>query len=114
MPRDMQTIISLFLTRNLNLSLQEMLSDRYPELTSEDGEFIFISSTPTQFEPVKFSTIKKIMEQKPKVVSNSFFKDNEYRKNGYELLKQLDEYVTITQQAKNNHENQQEQIRKAI
>ena len=32
-------------------------------------------------------------------------------KNGYELLKQLDEYVTITEQVRNNHESQQDQIR---
>ena len=76
----------------------------YPELTSEDGEFIFISSTPTQFEPVKFdTTIKKIMEQKPKsCFLTHFSKIMNIEKNGYELLKQLDEYVTITQQSRNN------------
>ena len=88
----------------------------YPELASEDGEFIFISSTPTQFEPVKFdTTIKKIMEQKPKsCFLTHFSKIMNIEKNGYELLKQLDEYVTITQQARNNHESQQEQIRKEL
>ena len=35
------------------------------------------------------------------------------KKNGYELLKQLDEYVTITQQSK-NYENQQDQIREKL
>ena len=88
----------------------------YPELTSEDGEFIFISSTPTQFEPVKFdTTIKKIMEQKPKsCFLTHFSKIMNIEKNGYELLKQIDEYVTITQQARNNHENQQERIREKL
>ena len=85
----------------------------YPELTSEDGEFIFISSTPTQFEPVKFdTTIKRIMEQKPKnCFLTHFSKIMNIEKNGYELLKQLDEYVTITEQVRNNHESQQDQIR---
>ena len=85
----------------------------YPELASEDGEFIFISSTPTQFEPVKFSTtIKKIMGQKPKsCFLTHFSKIMNIEKNGYELLKQIDEYVMITQQVRNNHENQQERIR---
>ena len=88
----------------------------YPELTSEDGEFIFISSTPTQFEPVKFdTTIKKIMEQKPKsCFLTHFSKIMNIEKNGYELLKQIDEYVTITQQVKNNYENQQDQIREKL
>ena len=85
----------------------------YPELTSEDGEFIFISSTPTQFEPVKFdATIKKILEQKPKsCFLTHFSKIMNIEKNGYELLKQIDEYVTITHQVRNNHDNQQERIR---
>ena len=85
----------------------------YPELTSEDGEFIFISSTPTQFEPVKFdATIKKILEQKPKsCFLTHFSKITNIEKNGYELLKQIDEYVTITHQVRNNHDNQQERIR---
>ena len=85
----------------------------YPELTSEDGEFVFISSTPTQFEPVKFdATIKKILEQKPKsCFLTHFSKITNIEKNGYELLKQINEYVTITQQVRNNHENQQERIR---
>ena len=88
----------------------------YPELTSKDGEFIFISSTPTQFEPVKFdTTIKKIMEQKPKsCFLTHFSKIMNIEKNGYELLKQIDEYVTITEQARNNHESQQEQIRENL
>ncbi len=85
----------------------------YPELASKDGEFIFISSTPTQFEPKKFdTTVKKIMEQKPKsCFLTHFSKIMNIEKNGYELLKQIDEYVTITQQARNNHESQQELIR---
>ena len=85
----------------------------YPELTNENGEFIFISSTPTQFEPVKFdATIKKILEQKPKsCFLTHFSKITNIEKNGYELLKQINEYVTITQQVRNNHENQQERIR---
>ena len=85
----------------------------YPELASEDEEFIFISSTPTQFEPVKFdSTIKKIMNQKPKsCFLTHFSKIMNIEKNGHELLKQIDEYVTITEQARNNHESQQEKIR---
>ena len=88
----------------------------YPELTSEDGEFIFISSTPTQFEPVKFEiTIKKIMEQKPQsCFLTHFSKIMNIEKNGYELLKQLDEYVTITQQVRNNYEDQQNQIREKL
>jgi len=88
----------------------------YPELASEDEEFIFISSTPTQFEPVKFdTTIKKIMKQKPKsCFLTHFSKIMNIEKNGHELLKQLDEYVTITQQARNNHESQQERIRKGL
>ena len=87
----------------------------YPELTNEDGEFIFISSTPTQFEPVKFdTTIKKIMEQKPQsCFLTHFSKIMNVEKNGYELLKQLDEYVTITQQTK-NCESQQDQIREKL
>ena len=54
----------------------------YPELTNEDGEFIFISSTPTQFEPVKFEyNYKKNYGAKTKkLLPYSFFKDNEYRK----------------------------------
>ena len=85
----------------------------YPELTNENGEFIFISSTPTQFEPVKFdATIKKILEQKPKsCFLTHFSKIMNIEKNGYELLKQIDEYVTITHQVRNNHDNQQERIR---
>ena len=85
----------------------------YPELTNENGEFIFISSTPTQFEPVKFdATIKKILEQKPKTCFLTHFsKIMNIEKNGYELLKQIDEYVTITHQVRNNHDNQQERIR---
>ena len=88
----------------------------YPELASEDEEFIFISSTPTQFEPVKFdTTIKKIMKQKPKsCFLTHFSKIMNIEKNGHELLKQLDEYVTITQQARNNHESRQERIRKDL
>ena len=88
----------------------------YPELTSEDGEFILISSTPTQFEPVKFNTtIKKIMEQKPEsCFLTHFSKIMNIEKNGYELLKQLDEYVTITQQVRNNYEDQQNQIREKL
>ena len=88
----------------------------YPELSGKDGEFIFISSTPTQFEPVKFdTTVKKIMEQKPKsCFLTHFSKIMNIKKNGYELLKQIDEYVAITQQAKNNHENQQELIREKL
>ena len=85
----------------------------YPELTNENGEFIFNSSTPTQFEPVKFdATIKKILEQKPKTCFLTHFsKIMNIEKNGYELLKQIDEYVTITHQVRNNHDNQQERIR---
>ena len=45
----------------------------YPELTNEDGEFIFISSTPTQFEPVKFSTTIKNYGAKTKVASSRIF-----------------------------------------
>ena len=88
----------------------------YPELTSTDGEFILISSTPTQFEPVKFdTTIKKIMEQKPKsCFLTHFSKIMNIEKNGYELLKQLDEYVSITQQASNNCESQQDQIKRKL
>ena len=88
----------------------------YPELASEDEEFIFISSTPTQFEPVKFdSTIKKIMKQKPKsCYLTHFSKIMNIEKNGHELLKQLDEYVTITEQARSNHESRQERIRKDL
>ena len=88
----------------------------YPELASEDEEFIFISSTPTQFEPVRFdTTIKKIMKQKPKsCFLTHFSKIMNIEKNGHELLKQLDEYVTITQQARNNHESQQERIREGL
>ena len=88
----------------------------YPELASEDEEFIFISSTPTQFEPVKFdTTIKKIIKKKPKsCFLTHFSKIMNIEKNGHELLKQLDEYVTITQQARNNHESQQERIRKGL
>ena len=88
----------------------------YPELTTEDGEFILISSTPTQFEPVKFEiTIKKIMEQRPKsCFLTHFSKIMNIEKNSYELLKQLDEYVTIAQQARNNCENQQDQIRRKL
>ena len=87
----------------------------YPELTNEDGEFIFISSTPTQFEPVKFDiTIKKIMEQKPQsCFLTHFSKIMNIEKNGSELLKQLDEYVMITQQSE-NCESQQDQIRKKL
>ena len=88
----------------------------YPELTSEDGEFILISSTPTQFEPVKFNTtIKKIMEQKPEsCFLTHFSKIMNIEKNGYELLKQLDEYVMITQQVRNKYEDQQNQIREKL
>ena len=88
----------------------------YPELASEDEEFIFISSTPTQFEPVKFdTTIKKIMKQKPKsCFLTHFSKIMNIEKNGHELLKQLDEYVTITQQARSNHESRQERISKDL
>ena len=88
----------------------------YPELASEDEEFIFISSTPTQFEPVKFATtIKKIMKQQPKsCFLTHFSKIMNIEKNGHELLKQLDEYVKITQQARSNHESQQERIRKDL
>ncbi|MDA9719393.1 MBL fold metallo-hydrolase [Betaproteobacteria bacterium] len=88
----------------------------YPELASEDGEFIFISSTPTQFEPVKFSkTIKKIIGQKPKsCFLTHFSKIMNIEKNGYELLKQIDEYVMITQQVRDIHESQQHQIRENL
>jgi len=88
----------------------------YPELTSEDGEFIFISSTPTQFEPVKFdTTIKKIMEQKPKsCFLTHFSKIMNIEKSGHELLKQIDEYVTITEQALNNDEHLQNRIKKKL
>ena len=52
------------------------------------------------------------MEQKPKsCFLTHFSKIMNIEKNGYELLKQIDEYVTITQQARNNYENQQERIR---
>ena len=52
------------------------------------------------------------MEQKPEsCFLTHFSKIMNIEKNGYELLKQLDEYVTITQQVRNNHENQQERIR---
>ena len=85
----------------------------YPELATKDGEFIFISSTPTQFEPVKFdTTVKKIMEQKPKsCFLTHFSKIMNIEKNGFELLNQIDEYVTIAQLARSNHESQQELIR---
>ncbi len=88
----------------------------YPELTTEDGEFILISSTPTQFDPVKFDiTIKKIMKQKPKnCFLTHFSKIMNIEKNGYELLKQLDEYVTITQQSRNNFESHQDQIKEKL
>tara|TARA_A100001015_G_scaffold252431_1_gene292007 strand:+ start:639 stop:1586 length:948 start_codon:yes stop_codon:yes gene_type:complete len=88
----------------------------YPELASEDKEFIFISSTPTQFEPEKFdATIKKIMKQKPKsCFLTHFSRIMNIEKNGHELLKQLDEYVTITQQARSSHESRQEQIKKDL
>ena len=52
------------------------------------------------------------MEQKPKsCFLTHFSKIMNIEKNGYELLKQIDEYVMITQQVRNNHENQQERIR---
>ena len=88
----------------------------YPELASGDEEFIFISSTPTQFEPVKFdTTIKKIMKQKPKsCFLTHFSKIMNIEKNGYELLKQIDEYVMITQQVRDIHESQQHQIRENL
>ncbi len=87
----------------------------YPELTNGDGEFIFISSTPTQFEPVKFDiTIRKIMEQKPQsCFLTHFSKIVNIEKNGYELLNQIDEYVTITQQSR-NCESQQDQIKEKL
>ena len=88
----------------------------YPELASEDGEFIFISSTPTQFDPVKFgTTIKKIMGQKPKsCFLTHFSKIMNIEKNGYELLKQIDEYVMITQKTRDSHESQQHRIREGL
>ena len=88
----------------------------YPELTTEDGEFILISSTPTQFDPVKFDiTIKKIMEQKPKnCFLTHFSKIMNIEKNGYELRKQLDEYVTITHQSRSNFGGHQDQIREKL
>ena len=88
----------------------------YPELTSKDGEFIFISSTPTQFEPVKFdNTIKKIIRHKPKCCFLTHFsKIKNIEKNGHELLKQLDEFVRITQQAGSNHGKLQERIREKL
>ena len=88
----------------------------YPELASEGREFIFISSTPTQFEPVKFNTtIKKILGQKPtSCFLTHFSKIMNIEKNGCELLKQIDEYVTITQQAGNNPEGRQGRIRKKL
>ena len=88
----------------------------YPELASKDGEFIFISSTPTQFDPVKFgTTIKKIMGQKPRsCFLTHFSKIMNIEKNGYELLKQIDEFVMITQQARDSHESQQHQIREGL
>ena len=55
------------------------------------------------------------MEQRPKsCFLTHFSKIMNIEKNSYELLKQLDEYVTIAQQARNNCENQQDQIRRKL
>ena len=35
-------------------------------------------------------------------------------KNGYELLQQLDEYVTVTQQVRNTYGSQQDQIKEKL
>ena len=88
----------------------------YPELTIDDREFVLISSTPTQFEPVKFkATIKKILGQKPKsCFLTHFSRIMNIEKNGHELLQQLDEYVTITQQIRNTYGSQQDQIKKKL
>ncbi len=88
----------------------------YPELTSNKGEFIFISSTPTQFEPTKLaSTVKRIMEAKPQnCFLTHFSKITNIERNGHELLKQIDEYVMIAQQSTRNGENQQDRIKKNL
>ena len=55
------------------------------------------------------------MEQKPKsCFLTHFSKIMNIEKNGYELLKQIDEYVMITQQVRNNYEDQQNQIREKL
>ena len=52
------------------------------------------------------------MEQKPKsCFLTHFSKIMNIEKNGFELLNQIDEYVTIAQLARSNHESQQELIR---
>ena len=54
------------------------------------------------------------MEQKPQsCFLTHFSKIMNIEKNGYELLKQLDEYVTITQQSR-NCEGRQDKIREKL
>ena len=55
------------------------------------------------------------MEQKPKsCFLTHFSKIMNIEKSGHELLKQIDEYVTITEQALNNDEHLQNRIKKKL
>ena len=74
----------------------------YREFDNEKGSFVFISSTPTQFDPQAFkNSIYRIMKDNPPFVFLTHYsKLSSVKASGNELLKQIDEYVDITESSK--------------
>ena len=84
----------------------------YPDLINAGKEFIFISSSPTQFDPVAYKkTVNKVLEMAPKACFLTHYsKIENISKNGNELLKQVDEYVEIAEKANKTEENAENAI----
>ncbi len=74
----------------------------YREFDNENGAFIFISSTPTQFDPQAFrnSIYRIIKDNPPHVFLTHYSKLESIKTCGNELLKQIDEYVAISESCK--------------
>ena len=84
----------------------------YPDLINDGEEFIFISSSPTQFDPVAYKkTVNKVLEMAPKACFLTHYsKIENISKNGNELLKQIDEYVEIVEKVNITEKNSENAI----
>ena len=88
----------------------------YPDLINDGEEFIFISSSPTQFDPVAYKkTVSRVLEMAPKACFLTHYsKIGNIFKNGNELLKQVDEYIEIAEKSDITAENAESAIAESL
>ena len=88
----------------------------YPDLVNGGEEFIFISSSPTQFDPVAYKkTVSRVLEMAPKACFLTHYsKIGNIFKNGNELLKQVDEYIEIAEKSDITAENAESAIAESL